>query len=35
MCKDVAEKRVPTHLGEMLLKEFLEPLAASQKELGI
>jgi len=29
MCKDVAEKRVPTHLGEMLLKEFLEMLAAS------
>jgi addiction module HigA family antidote len=25
------EKRIPTHPGEMLLKEFLEPMGLSQK----
>lgn len=29
----VPENRPPTHPGEMLLKEFLEPLGMSQREL--
>ncbi len=28
----LAKKRPPTHPGEMLLKEFLEPLGVTQKD---
>ena len=29
----LASRRIPTHPGEILLKEFLKPLGVSQKEL--
>ncbi|WP_013322424.1 HigA family addiction module antitoxin [Gloeothece verrucosa] len=30
---NIPTHRIPTHPGEMLLKEFLEPLAITQEEL--
>ncbi len=29
----IPSERVPTHSGEMLLKEFLQPLGMAQREL--